>query len=99
MILHASKSEMDHVAGAINLTSGKGVAGVFSSPNLTGGSQIKFIMFCLLNNLASLGSTHQVGRRGEERSRGALLFPARLLAALCSVTVTDGKAQLSCQKE
>lgn len=78
MTFYASKQEMNHIAGAINLTSGRdGVAGfLFSSPNFTGGSQIKCIIFCLLNKLTSLGSTHQVGRRG-----GALLLPARLLAA------------------
>lgn len=38
MILHASKQKMDHIAGAINLASGKdGVAYCFfSSPDLTG---------------------------------------------------------------
>lgn len=35
----------------------------------------------------------------KERRGGAGPFPARLVAALSSVTVTDGKVQLSCQKE
>lgn len=66
----------------------------FSCPYWGFTDAVLHVLFVEKSGILGFDLSHWKELRG-----GALLFPARLMTALCSVTVTDGKAQLSCQKE